>query len=284
VAQAVYLSAEQFTSLFLEALHGGTGLPSFRRKYRGVGLLLIDDVQFFAGKKATVLELLHTIDTLTREGRQLVLAADRAPAELTDLGPELINRLQGGLVCRIDPPDYETRLGIVRQMAIQLNVPAPDEVYAFIASHLTNNARELAGALKRLHVTSQAHQRSMTLSLAEDALSEMIRHGARSVRLADIERAVCQIFGLEADSLQSQRKGKHISHPRMLAMWLARKHTRSALAEIGHYFGRRSHSTVISAQKKVETWMAGKVEPGLTDSRLNIEDAIRRVEECLMVG
>lgn len=283
-APAVYLSAEQFTTLFLEALHGGSGLPSFRRKYRGVGMLLIDDIQFFAGKKATVTELLHTIDTLSREGRQLVLAADRAPAELTDLGPELINRLQGGLVCRIESPDYETRLGIVRQMSVQLNVQAPEEVCVFVASHLTNNARELAGALKRLHVTSLAHQRPVSMSMAEDALSEMIRHGARSVRLPDIERAVCQIFGLEPDSLQSQRKGKHVSHPRMLAMWLARKHTRSALAEIGHYFGRRSHSTVISAQKKVDTWMSGPSGPRLSDAHLKIEDAIRRVEECLMVG
>ena len=109
---AVYLSAEQFTSHFLEALRG-SGLPSFRRKYRGVGLLMIDDLQFFVGKRATQVELLHTIDTFLREGRQLVFAADRSPAELAELGPELTTRLSSGLVCRIEPPDYATRLGIV---------------------------------------------------------------------------------------------------------------------------------------------------------------------------
>ena len=108
----VYLSAEQFTSHFLEALRG-SGLPSFRRKYRGVGLLMIDDLQFFVGKRATQVELLHTIDTFLREGRQLVFAADRSPAELAELGPELTTRLTSGLVCRIEPPDYATRLGIV---------------------------------------------------------------------------------------------------------------------------------------------------------------------------
>ena len=108
----MYLSAEQFTSHFLEALRG-SGLPSFRRKYRGVGLLMIDDLQFFVGKRATQVELLHTVDTFLREGRQLVFAADRSPAELAELGPELTTRLTSGLVCSIEPPDYATRLGIV---------------------------------------------------------------------------------------------------------------------------------------------------------------------------
>ena len=113
---AVYLSAEQFTAGFVEAVRG-SGLPSFRQKCRGVGLLLIDDLQFLTGKKATQVELLYTMDTLLREGRQMVFAADRPPAELTDLGPELCTRLQSGMVCRIDPPDYETRLAILDQMA-----------------------------------------------------------------------------------------------------------------------------------------------------------------------
>ncbi len=112
----------------------------------------------------------------------------------------------------------------------------------------------------------------------------MVRHGTRSVRLIDIEKAVCDVFGLEPRSLQSGRRGKEVSHPRMLAMWLARKHTRAALAEIGHYFGRRSHSTVISAQKKIDVWMADRAALGVADRAWDVEEAIRRVEENLLAG
>jgi chromosomal replication initiator protein len=280
---AIYLSAEQFTTYFLDALRG-TGLPSFRRKYRGVELLIIDDLQFFAGKRATLIELLHTTDTLLREGRQLVFAADRAPGELHELGPELVTRLQGGLVCPLESPDYETRLGIVRHMASSMELAVPHDVQAYLAGHINTHARALAGALKRLDAFAGAHDRPITLSLAEECLAEVIRAGAKGVRLTDIEQAVCQVFGLEPKSLQSSRKGRQVDHPRMLAMWLARKHTRAALSEIGHYFGRRSHSTVISAQKKVNSWMLASAPLALADRPCKVEDAIRRVEESLLAG
>ena len=281
--QAVYLSAEQYTTLFLGALHG-SGLPSFRRKYRGLDLLIIDDIQFLAGKRATLVELLHTIDQFLREGRQLVFAADRSPAELSELGPELIARLQGGLACGLQAPEYETRLGIVQQMAARQQLDVPVDVQAYVAAHFRSHARELAGALNRLQAASLALQQPIDLAMAEEALSEMLRHTARSVRLADIEQAVCHVFGLEPKSLQSNRKGKQVSHPRMLAMWLARKHTRAALSEIGYYFGRRSHSTVISAQKKVNGWMADHVALDANDSAWDVEEAIRRVEQTLLAG
>ncbi|HEX5446147.1 MAG TPA: chromosomal replication initiator protein DnaA, partial [Pirellulales bacterium] len=253
-AQVVYLSAEQFTTFFLEALHG-SGLPSFRRKYRGLDLLIIDDIQFLAGKRATLTELLHTIDSFLREGRQLVFAADRPPSELSALGPEFVTRLQGGLVCGVDLPEYETRLGMVRQLAGRLELSLSDEVQEFVAANIATHARELSGALNRLDATSRALQKPITLALAEQTLAESIRRQSRGLRLTDIEQAVCEVFGLEPRTLQSNRKGKHVNHPRMLAMWLARKHTRAALSEIGHFFGGRSHSTVISAQKKVSDWM-----------------------------
>ena len=280
---AVYLSAEQFTSYFLEALRG-SGLPSFRRKYRAVELLLIDDLQFFAGKKQTAIELLHTIDTLQREGRQLVFAADRAPTELNGLGAELITRLAGGLVCRIDSPDYETRLGIVRRLAARLELALPVDVANWVASRVNSNARDLAGALHRLHATSRALEQPITLAMAEDALAETVRHAAKAVRLADIQSAVCHAFGLEPEALKSGRKAKNVAHPRMLAMWLAKKHTRAGLAEIGQFFGRRSHSTVISAQKKVDHWMIANVRLEMADRSWNVEDAIRHVEERLLAG
>jgi chromosomal replication initiator protein len=279
----VYLSAEQFTTFFLEALHG-SGLPNFRRKYRGVDLLLIDDVQFLCGKRATIGELLHTIDTLMRDGRQLVLSADRPPAELTGLGHELLTRLEGGLIGRIEPPDFETRLGIVRQMAGKLGLDVPRQVQEYVATHLTSHARELAGALNCLQATSLAHEKPISLSMAEEALCDCIRQSSRAVRLADIEKAVCNVFGLEPDSLQAGSKAKAVSGPRMLAMWLARKHTRAAMAEIGRYFGRRSHSTVITAQKKITSWMAHGEPVEMVDHRWTIEEAIRRVEAQMRAG
>jgi chromosomal replication initiator protein len=279
----LYLTAEQFTSQFLEALRG-SGLPNFRRKYRGLGALAIDDLQFFVGKQATQVELLHTIDSFLREGRQLIFAADRSPAELAELGPELTGRLTSGLVCRIDPPDYAVRLGITAEMSRRLGMALPDDVRQLIASRLSNHAREISGALCRLQATAEAVGRPITLAMAEEALADLCRAGERAVRLTDIERAVCDVFGLEPSSLQSEEKGKRISHPRMLAMWLARKHTRAALSEIGRYFGRRSHSTVVSAQKRVDDWMSAGQTISLADRRWNADEAIRQVERRLSVG
>ncbi|MGD9721647.1 MAG: chromosomal replication initiator protein DnaA [Pirellulales bacterium] len=281
-ARTLYLSAEQFTSEFLQALHG-SGLPNFRRKYRGLELLVIDDVHFFANKKTTLGELLYTAETLLRAGRQLVFAADRPPAQLKMLGHELTARLSGGMVCRLDPAEYSTRLGIVRQFAARMALTVPADVEAYIASHFTTQSRELAGALKRLQATSMALQKPLTLALAEEALTELIDHHSRAVNLADIERAVCDEFGLSPASLQSAGKGRCVSQPRMLAMFLARKHTRAPLSEIGAYFGRRSHSTVILAQKKVAQWMAGTgVAQGQRAApAVNLEEMIRRVEQRL---
>jgi chromosomal replication initiator protein len=279
----VYLSAEQFTTQFLEALRG-SGLPNFRRKYRGVGLLILDDLQFIAGKRATQVELLYTMDTLMREGRQLVFSADRPPAELPELGPELITRLGSGLVCRIEPPEFATRLGIVAHLARQLRVNVPADVQGFIAARLTTHARALSGAICRLQATSEALRQPITLAMAEEALGELIRQHSRVVRLDDIQQAVCRVFGLEPESLQSAGKSKRNSHPRMLAMWLARKHTRAALAEIGQFFGRRSHSTVISAQKRIDGWMAAGASLHLAERTWEIDEAIRQVERQLLAG
>ena len=160
----------------------------------------------------------------------------------------------------------------------------PPEVRQFVASRLTSHARELSGALCRLQATGEALGRPITLAMAEEALAEMIRHNGRVVRLPDIEKAICNVFGLEPASLHSSRKAKRVSHPRMLAMWLARKHTRAALSEIGHFFGRRSHSTVISAQKRVDGWMAAGQSLELAERTWEVDEAIRQVERQLQAG
>ncbi len=279
----LYLTAEQFTSMFLDALRG-SGLPNFRYKYRHVDLLLIDDVQFFLGKRATLVELQNTVDALQREHRQVVLAADRSPAELAKFGPVLTTRFSGGLVCGLEPADHATRLRILQCLAHRLQVPLPADVQALLADRLDGDARRLAGALHRLDATSRAFQRPIDLELAHSALLDLFRTTSRIVRLDDIDRAVCDVFGLDASSLQSSSKGRSVSQPRALAMWLARKYTRAAYAEIGAYFGRRSHSTVISAQKQVRRWMAQRAPIRLAHGQCEIDEAIRRVESQIRAG
>ena len=145
-ADIVYLSAEQFTTYFLEALRG-SGLPSFRRKHRSVDMLIVDDLQFFAGKRATLVEVQHTIDSLLREGKQLVFSSDRAPTELHQLGPELMTRLAGGMVCRLESPDLQLRQGLVNEFACRLSVELSQDIVELIATRVTTGAREISGAI-----------------------------------------------------------------------------------------------------------------------------------------
>ncbi len=262
----------------------GSGLPSFRHKYRYVDLLLLDDVQFFLGKRATLVELQNTIDTLLRERRQLVLTADRSPAELSKFGPELTARFSGGLVCGMEGANMETRLRILERFAGHLQAHVPGDVLQLLAERLDGDARKLAGALNQLEATSRAYGRAIDTSLAHTALADVFRATHRVVKLDDIDRAVCDVFGLEPQALQSTRKARTYSQPRALAMWLARKHTRAAYAEIGEYFGHRSHSTVISAQKQVHRWVDGNQSVRLSHGQCEVQEAIRRVETQIRVG
>ena len=279
-ARAIYLTAEQFTTSFVEALRG-TGIASFRQKCRGADLLLIDDVQFFAGKRASLEELLHTLDAVATEGKSLVLASDRGPAALRSLGHELVSRLAGGLACEILPPNYETRLGIVRSWCQEMRIDVSEEVRAMVASQITMGARELRGALHRLSAMSIAFEQPISPALAATALAELAQQCTRPVKLADVENAVCNVFGVERSDLRSERKGRSINEPRMLAMWLARKYTRAPWSEIGQFFGRRSHSTVISAHKRVEQLIRTQAAIGVSDQSCGVEEAIRRVEAAL---
>jgi chromosomal replication initiator protein len=280
---AIFLTAEQFTTSFLEALHK-SGLPSFRHKYRAVDLLIVDDVQFFAGKTATVVEFSTTLETLVRQGRQLVVSADRPLAELTELCPQLTPRLSGGVTAKITSADHATRLGILSKRAAALGLQITDDVQEFVATHLTSHARELVGALNQLLAVSRIRREPITKAVAEEALADLIGQHAKPIQFQQIEKAVCEVFGLDQETLQQSRRAKALNAPRMVAMWLARKHTRAALSEIGHYFGRRSHSTVISAHKAVGKWVADQMELRLPEAVCKAEDAIRRVEAKLRTG
>jgi chromosomal replication initiator protein len=279
-ATAVFLTAEQFTTGFVEAIRG-SGLPSFRQKCRGVDLLLIDDVQFFAGKDRTLEELQYTIDTLLADGRQIVLASDRPLAELRALGSDLVSRLAGGLTCEISPPEFATRLEIARRFALRLGLTLRDDVLATVAAQINAGSRELQGALHRLHAMSMAFDEPITREAAERAISDLARHSSRTVRLADVQKVVCDVFGVEPAQLRSDRKSRAISEPRILAMWLARKYTRAPWSEIAQFFGRRSHSTVISAHHRVEQLISSQGRVGLSDRECGVEEAIRKLENAL---
>lgn len=283
-AAAVYLTAEQFTTGFVEALRG-SGMPSFRQKCRGADLFILDDLQFFASKaQKTAEELLYTIEALQTAGRQVVLASDRDLAGLRVLGPELVSRLAGGLVCQMESPEFATRLGIARRLSAEMSLAIDEEVLSMVATQITAGARELRGALHRLQAMSQAFEKPVSRELAEVALGELARQCTRAIRLSDVQQAVCDLFGVEPAQLRSDRKGRSVSEPRMLAMWLARKYTRAPWSEIGEFFGRRSHSTVISAHRRVERLITDHAEVGMVDRTCNVEEAIRRLETALRTG
>jgi len=279
-ARVTQLTAEQFTSQFLQALEG-RALPSFRQKTRSLDVLIVDDLPFLAGKKATLEELLYTIDALQGRGGQVVLASDRPAAELHAISPELASRLSAGLAVALDPPDYATRVGIVRAMCASMQIPLEDAVIQRIAQQVVGSGRLLSGAINRLVASSMAVGKPITLELAEPALMEFTRQHSPQVRLTDIQRAVCEVFGVDSSSLKSASKTRVLAEPRMLAMWLARRYTRAALSEIGDFFGRRSHSTVVSAQRKFDGLISRHGEMVVGDQVCQVEEAVRRIEAKL---
>jgi chromosomal replication initiator protein len=202
-------------------------------------------------------------------------------ADLRSLGPELVSRLAGGLTCELAPPEFATRLGIVRQLGAEIGIELTDDVARLVATQISSGARELRGALHRLYALSAACNEPIAKALAERALADLARQNTRAVRLADVQKVVCDAFCVEPAELRSDRKGRALVEPRMLAMWLARKYTRAPWSEIGQFFGRHSHSTVISAHRRVEKLIAEQGKVGMADQPCHVDEAIRRLENAL---
>jgi chromosomal replication initiator protein len=281
--RCVFLTAEQFTSYFLTSLHG-RGIPSFRQRYRQVDLLVVEDVQFLANKPTTIQELLHTADAVVKDGGQLVFSADRSPKELAHLGQELVNRFCGGMVARLETLDAPTRRQLLLRMACQRRIALDEATAELIAGRLIGDARHVSGALLRLQAYSAAWDKAISPELALEALDDLFQVQSRVVRLDDIERVVCEVFGVDPQKLQSKNRTQRVTQPRMLAMWLARKHTSSALSEIGMHFGQRSHSSVVMAEKKINAMFATKSRLRVADGNVGVQDVVRRIEQKLMVG
>ena len=280
--RVVHMTSEQFTNDFTEAIKGG-GLPMFRRKYRDVEALIIDDVHFLVGKKATLGEFKHTIDNLLRVGKQVILTADRSLNDLHGLGSDIVGRLRGGLVSPLMPIDEKTRSELLQREIDEADIRIPAEVVKQIAERTVGDGRVLQGIVKRLVAVASQASEGLTWDQCWNAVYDLVQATQPVVRLGDIERVVCEVFGLAPTSLQSSSKTRTIAQPRMLAMFLARKYTPAAYKEIGDYFGNRRHSTVISAEKTVEEWLRDNSSMG--DARgLTVRDAIRHVESHLQVG
>jgi chromosomal replication initiator protein len=283
MSRVTYLTAEQFTNSFLEAIRH-SGMPSFRAKVRETELLLIDDIDFLIGKQSTLVEAVNTIDCLVRSGRQIVVSVDRPLADLKARSPELAARLAAGLVCQLEPADFGVRQGILRRLAAKQGMVIADDVIDWIAGQFGGDARELSGALSTLKIESEARMRDIDLSLAQEKLAERILASRPTVRLPDILDAVCDCLGIESGALQSTSKASHVTTPRMLVMFLARKWTRAALSEISRSVGRKSHSTVLSAEQKVTQWLAAGKTIELSRGQWRVEDAIKRIEGQLRLA
>jgi chromosomal replication initiator protein len=247
----MYLTGEEFTNEFLTALRNNK-LDAFRRKMRDLDLLVIDDVHFLGGKKATQEEFLHTFNAIEAMGRQVVMASDNHPKLIEELGESLINRFVSGMVVRIDPPNYATRCEILRALALRAQMPLSEEVIAWIARRVTQNVRELEGAIIRIGAHVRLSGRDADVTTVQEALGDLDRQLVAPVKPESILQAVCDYFGLEHKDLMSGRRQRTISLARSVAMFLVRKTAKLSFPEIGSRMGKRNHSTVISACRRIE--------------------------------
>src|SRR5580704_3560892 len=279
----VFLSAESFANYFTQALRDRT-LPSFRQRFRGVDVLMVDDVDFLDGKRVIQEEFLHTIKQLESHQRQVAVTSDRHPRLLTRLSEELVTRFVSGIFCRLESPDLDTRRTIVARKAARMTARITDEAIEFVVQRFALSVRELEGALNFLENYGQTTGKTINLTVARNVLADIDRDCVRIVRVAEVEQAVCRLFSVGVDDLRSARRTRTVSQPRMLAMYLARKMTQAAYTEIGEHFGGRNHSTVMSAEKRVRSLLEADatVRAGTQDWKLG--DLLASLEQQLLTG
>jgi chromosomal replication initiator protein len=248
-----YVSCEGFMTQFMEAVQAGQ-MNDFRHRFRDVDMLVIDDIHFLAKRDRTQEEFFHTFNSLYQAGKQIVLSSDAPPHEIPDLEQRLVSRFQAGLVVQVSPPCYETRVEIVKKKARLRGWHFPDDVACHIAASLSTNIRELEGAIVRVHAMATTDKRPISVEVAKNALGQNGSSGELrpETTITSIIDAVIDYYGVKLTDLQSKRRQKSIAHPRQVCMYLARKHTRYSLEEIGGYFGGRDHTTVMHAVRTVE--------------------------------
>jgi len=250
-ARVVYLHSDRFVGEMVKALQHNR-IDEFKRHYRSVNALLIDDVQFFAGKERTQEEFFHTFNVLFESQQQIVLSSDRFPKEVAGLEERLKSRFGWGLTVAIEPPDLETRVAILKNKSCLSGVSLPEEVAFFVGRRIRSNIRDLEGALKRLLANSQFTGRPITLDFARDALRDMLAAQDKQVTLENIQKTVAEYFQMRSSELLSAKRSRSIARPRQIAMALAKELTKHSLPEIGEAFGGRDHTTVLHATRKVK--------------------------------
>jgi chromosomal replication initiator protein len=255
-AKVVYLSCEKFTNNFLRAIRENS-LDAFRRLYRKVDVLLIDDIQFLEGKERTQEEFFHTFNELFETQRQLCLSSDRPASEINKLESRLISRFQWGMVTDIQPPDLETRAAILKKKALAMGFDLiSEEVLQFLASRITRNVRRLEGALIKVGTYARLLRQTVTVRKAEELVQDILHEEVQQqITMERIQRKVTEMYDLRMSDMQNRRRPNHIAFPRQVAMYLSRLLTHHPLKEIGEAFGGRDHGTVIHAVKTVENMM-----------------------------
>lgn len=250
-AKVVYLSSEKFTNEFINSIRDNQTVD-FRNKYRSVDILLIDDIQFLAGKEQTQEEFFHTFNTLHEESKQIIISSDRPPKEIPTLEDRLRSRFEWGLITDITPPDLETRIAILRKKAKADGLDIPNDVMTYIANSIDSNIRELEGALIRVVAYSSLINRDMSAELAAEALKDIMPNSKpKVITILDIQNAVGSQFNVKLEDFKTKRRTKDIAYPRQVAMYLSREMTDFSLPKIGEEFGGRDHTTVIHAHEKI---------------------------------
>ncbi len=264
--RVLYLSAEQFMYRFVQALRERQ-IMDFKEIFRSVDVLMVDDVQFIAGKDSTQEEFFHTFNALVDQNKQIVISADRAPGEIKDMEDRIKSRLQCGLVVDLHPTDYELRLGILQTKAEHYRtqyrgLQIANGVLEFLAHRITTNVRVLEGALTRLFAFASLVGREITLDLAQDCLADILRASDRKLTIEEIQRKVAEHYNIRLSDMIGPKRLRNIARPRQVAMYLAKQLTSRSLPEIGRRFGGRDHTTIMHGVRKIEELMA-------TDSQLS---------------
>lgn len=272
-AKIKYVTSETFANDFINSIKNSTS-EAFRREYRSVDLLLVDDIQFFADKEGTQEEFFHTFNTLYQDGHQIVLTSDRLPNEIPKLQERLVSRFAWGLSVDITPPDLETRIAILRKKADAEGLEIPDDTLSYIAGQIDSNIRELEGALVRVQAFATMNGQDITTSLAADALKSLkpaTRKNELSILL--IQEEVCKYYHLQLKDLKGKKRVKSIVVPRQIAMYLSREMTDNSLPKIGAEFGGKDHTTVIHAHEKIQQ---------LTETDPTIQKEIEDIKNMLL--
>jgi len=270
----LYVSSEQFTNEIVNAIRYRT-TEEFRAKYRSVDILLVDDIQFIAGKESTEEEFFHTFNSLYEMSKQIVICSDRPPKAITSLEERLRSRFEWGLIADIQPPDLETRMAILRVKADVLRYRVPDDIIAYIAGRVQTNIRELEGCLNRLMAYQQLHHTDLTMEVARAAMSSLGNDSKESrLNIKQIAQAVAEYYHISLEDMCGKQRDKHIVIPRQVAMYLMRQETQASLLEIGQLFGGRDHSTVLHACEKIDR--AVNVSPALRREIVAIREQLMR--------